>query len=658
MPIKVIPISGSDSRFIRLTVLLVALLSIPNLRAQAPGTPDSLNARVESAIFESVIAMALQPDGKLIIGGKFTAVLGTARSNIARLNADGSLDSSFNPNANNWIFCAAVQTDGKILIGGEFTTLEPGSASAPVTRNRIARLHPDGSIDTSFNPNANDRVMCLAVQPDGRILAGGNFTRFRPEGAVSETVRNRIARLHSDGTVDQTFDPNAGNFGVRCIMPQSDGKILIGGDFTELSPNGAATAVTTGSLARVFADGRLDTGFDPQVTGSVYSTATEPDGSVLVAGWFGRVQPNGAAEPINRNYMARLYPDGSLDPDFNPNPNAPVYALALQADGRMVVAGRFTSLQPNGAPASARRNYIARINHDGSLDSAFDPDSDMPVFAAGLQPDGKILLGGDFSRLKPNGATAITVRTRLARLNNNVAGQSLTVPESGRILWRRSGTSPEIQQAEFAVTTDGGVSWTPLGEARRIGGTSDWELGNVDLPSAGQLRATGRLAAGYHAGSSGLLAATVPFPSALQVWTQSWFGITSSTGDAAATSDPNGNGLPNLLEYALGGDPLAHITGLSILPRVTVDGSTGRAELSFSRYPERKGISLIIQSSSGLTGGWEDAAYSSDGNPFVPGAAGFEVIELHAGDQKRVTFRDRLPAGDLSRFLRLKVTAP
>jgi uncharacterized delta-60 repeat protein len=137
----------------------------------------------------AVRALALQPDGKLLIGGDFTTYNGTPRNLIARLNADGSLDASFNPGsgANFEVHALALQSDGKVLIGGTFTSYNG------TPRNRIARLNADGSLDASFNPGtgANSSVYALALQPDGKLLIGGAFT------AYAFTPRTRLARLHA-----------------------------------------------------------------------------------------------------------------------------------------------------------------------------------------------------------------------------------------------------------------------------------------------------------------------------------------------------------------------------------------------------------------------------------------------------------------------------
>src|SRR5438309_937817 len=145
----------------------------------------------------------------------------------AAVRGQSALDG-FDPNANGTVYVVVVQPDGKILIVGDFTTLSPNGGAA-VTRNRIARLNPDGTLDTAFDPSANNVIYAIALQADGKILIGGAFTTLSPNGGAAVT-RNRIARLNPDGTLDTAFDPNANNV-VRAIAVQADGKILVGGSF-------------------------------------------------------------------------------------------------------------------------------------------------------------------------------------------------------------------------------------------------------------------------------------------------------------------------------------------------------------------------------------------------------------------------------------------
>jgi uncharacterized delta-60 repeat protein len=245
------------------------------------GNGDGANNWVRSTV--------LQPDGKILIGGSFTAYNGTTRNSIARLNADGSLDASFNPGtgANDWVHSIALQPDGKILIGGKFT------AYNGTTRNRIARLNTDGSLDASFNPGtgADHWVNSIALQPDGKILIGGEFT------AYNGTTSNYIARLNTDGSLDASFNPRTGaDHWVNSIALQPDGKILIGGYFDTYN------GTTRNRIARLNTDGSLDASFNPGTGANdgVRSIALQPDGKILIGGLFTAYNGTG------RNRVARI----------------------------------------------------------------------------------------------------------------------------------------------------------------------------------------------------------------------------------------------------------------------------------------------------------------------------------------------------------------
>jgi uncharacterized delta-60 repeat protein len=173
-----------------------------------------------------VISIVQQSDGKILLGGDFISVSGTTRNGIARVHENGDLDTTFDLNAagvqgSAQIKSIAQQSDGKILLGGYFTSV------SGTTRNRIARVHENGDLDTTFDLNANGGADSITQQPDGKILLGGYFT------SVSGTTRNRIARVHENGDLDTTFDPNASGT-VSSVIQQSDGKILLGGHFTSV----------------------------------------------------------------------------------------------------------------------------------------------------------------------------------------------------------------------------------------------------------------------------------------------------------------------------------------------------------------------------------------------------------------------------------------
>ena len=257
---------------------------------------DSLHFNAEYvAPNNSVEAIAVQSDGKILIGGQFSTYAGTARQYVARLNSDGSLDTTFNSSsgANNSVYAIAVQSDGKILIGGDFT------AYAGKTRQRIARLNSNGSLDTTFNSSsgANGGVYAIAVQSDGKILIGGEFT------AYAGTTRQGIARLNSNGSLDTTFDSSSGvDYVVIAIAVQSDGKILIGGQFSTYA------GTTRQSVARLNSNGSLDTTFDSSsgANNAVVAIAVQSDGKILIGGWFT------AYAGVSVRYLAQIKSDGLI----------------------------------------------------------------------------------------------------------------------------------------------------------------------------------------------------------------------------------------------------------------------------------------------------------------------------------------------------------
>ena len=443
-------------------------------RLNANGTLDTT---FDPGASDVVYKVALQPDGRILVGGQFTTLggggTGTAvRNRIGRLLADGSLDADFNPGASNVVYALAVQPDGKILVGGDFTGL--GGGTGTTTRHRIGRLQPDGTLDATFNPGANDVVRTLLVQADGQILVGGFFTALG--GGTGTTLRSRIGRLEVDGAVDATFNPGT-NQGVHAMTEQPDGQILVAGAFTGL---GAGTGSTPRSrIGRLHRDGLLDVAFDPGANGRVLAMVVQPDGKVVVGGGFTTL--GGAATTV-RNRIGRLLPDGSVDTTFNPGANDDVNALALQPDGKILVGGEFTMLGGGGTGTTVR-NRIARLNPDGSLDTTFNPGADFGVIAMKLLADGKILVSGNFTTLG-GGGMGTTVRNRIGRLNANGSIDATFNPGANATVWA------------LALQPDGkvlvGGAFTTLG-----GG-----VGTTVRNRIGRLNPDGSLDAAFNPGAS------------------------------------------------------------------------------------------------------------------------------------------------------------
>ena len=269
----------------------------------ADGSVDDLFLNAMEGANGPVFCVALQGNGQILIAGSFTSVNGVARNRIARLNADGSLDGTFLnglSGLDDWVESMTIQPDGKILIGGFFTLVNG------VTRNLLARLNFDGSLDGGFLnglAGANNAVFSIARQSDGKILIGGAFT------VVNGDSRNSIARLNDDGSVDQGFlnGLSGANSGINALALQSDGRILIGGSFNLVN------GVTRNRLARLNSNGALDTSFLNGLVGAnnfVYTLGLQSDGRIIVGGAFTSI--NG----FFRNCIARLNGDGAVDDWF------------------------------------------------------------------------------------------------------------------------------------------------------------------------------------------------------------------------------------------------------------------------------------------------------------------------------------------------------
>ena len=391
-----------------------------------------------------VNAIAIQPDGYLVVGGEFTAFGGVTRQRIARLNIDGGIDPTFDPGqgADESVNAIALQPDGKILVSGAFTRMGIRN------RGHIARLTSAGLLDTSFNPGsgADNPVYALAVQQDGRVLLGGDFSTF------NGINRNGITRLTSSGVNDPDFQPGTGANGtVFALALLPDGRILVGGEFTTYNH------VSVPYLARLQTDGSVDPTFNviSPLNGTVRSIALQPDGAIVIGGSFTVV---GA---ISRPFVARLYEDGTLDPSFDSGlgPNSIVYSVTLQSDGRVLIGGEFTSV--NGLT----QNRIARLGANGALDTSIDFGTGADLFVATvvLQTDASIVIGGGFTHV--NGFP----RSYIARL---VGGEDIS-----------PGTIQLIQPSYSVLESATNITIT----IARVGGSLgqvEADLISVDIGSA------------------------------------------------------------------------------------------------------------------------------------------------------------------------------
>jgi uncharacterized delta-60 repeat protein len=196
-------------------------------RYTSTGFDDGLLATVSGGAAPHIQEIKIQPDGKILIAGSFTTVNGAARTGIARLNANGSIDGSFNPQANVDVNSITVLANEKILIGGNFT-----SVGGDASKQNFARLNPDGSLDSTFSVVLNGPIFGAKVQPDGRILVGGAMSH------VNGILMPRLARLNINGSLDASFNVGTGpDSTVWSIDQDSTGRVLFAGEFVRTNGN-------------------------------------------------------------------------------------------------------------------------------------------------------------------------------------------------------------------------------------------------------------------------------------------------------------------------------------------------------------------------------------------------------------------------------------
>jgi uncharacterized delta-60 repeat protein len=350
-----------------------------------------------------VRAGAMDPDGRTVIAGDFTSVDGIRRNGIARLKVDGSLDVTFDPGsaAYRQVETLAIQGDGKVLVGGGFTNF------SGVPRMGLARLNVDGSLDAGFLPRfrltnapAGGSVTRMVIDPDGRLLVGGYYNE------VNGTARRGIARLHPDGSLDETFEPNL--FVVSTVDPialQPDGRLLVN----------ATVRDGLNEIFRLTTNGTWDWFQVPFVTAVAYEIIALPSGKTIMGGYFGGLggggigiygfEVDGALDPAFNPARATFGAAGvgGIGRGIN--------AMALQSDGKLLVGGGFHSIGGTARVGIARLQEDGLP--DPSFTPSLDTDAVVTgVFA---QPGGGILIIGSFSnvnqqnryriaRLRPDGS--------------------------------------------------------------------------------------------------------------------------------------------------------------------------------------------------------------------------------------------------------------
>ena len=341
--------------------------------------------------------MVLQPNGKLLISGEPSKIENIRVEGVSRLDEMGAPDQSFTPpvmGTNDAVSAILLNGDGSIVIGGQFIN------ATAVAQHYLVGLEADGFFDPQdgwFKPTMLDHsVFCLSPDENGNMLVGGEFTDYGGSG------KNALVRLNANGELDSSFStPLPPASAVHSISVQADGKILIGGNFSISLDDFEAK-----HFVRLLPNGQLDTNYCAGIDDWVFATLALRDGGSLVGGVFKQLGDH------TQKYLAKLSPDGQVDTGFAPDLGLLgwVYSMAEQADGKLLIGGEFTSIDDDEDV-----NHLARLNPDGNVDKSFEqgPGANESVKVLCLHPDGKIMIGGEFTEY--NGEK----RRHIARLNSD-----------------------------------------------------------------------------------------------------------------------------------------------------------------------------------------------------------------------------------------------
>lgn len=381
------------------------------IRFNSDGTKDqTFNSNIGTGpTGGEVMDLRQQADGKIIIVGGFTSWNGTSLRGLVRLNTDGTRDTVFTTNngpgisPNTTAYCVGILSDGKMFIGGNFTTFNN------LQYQYLVQLNSDGTLNTTLFKSAvtaanNGSVSDMAVQADGKIIAVGDFTTW------NNIYSPRIIRLNSDGSRDDAFMVNIGTgpgSTVKTVTIQPDGKILVGGFFTNWNGTSAINRIT-----RLNSDGTRDTAFTTSVgtasnNGSVNTIALRSDNTILVGGSF--TTWNGTTG-VNRIVLLKAAGNRDTSVNFGGGANGEVVFIKVQSASRVLIGGYFTTW------AGVASNYFVRLS-DLTRDTAFMTNvgtaANWSVNTIAVQSDSKILIGGGFATW--NGAAV----NRIVRLNSD-----------------------------------------------------------------------------------------------------------------------------------------------------------------------------------------------------------------------------------------------
>lgn len=378
-------------------------------RFNTDGTID--NTFISPVMNNQAGKLLILSNGKILVGGIFTTVGGIEKKTLIRLNSNGSLDNSFlfsnGENTSIGLQSIVVAPNNKIIVAGKsYQSLSP----------YLYRLFEDGSRDQTFVSKANEEVSSLAILDNGKLLISGPFVKYQNEPRFS------MALLDNEGNLDQTFNVPVGAVASYfAVNVDANGRMYLYGNMRQVN------GTITNSIIRLTADGSLDPSF-PEGTGfagGIDVFSFQSDGKLIVAGTFN--QYNG----ISKNGMIRFNTDDSVDPNFTVNVagnSGLVYDIYPLSNGKIIIAGDFTSVD------GVSRNYLARLNADGTIDESFNVNNILTSYTRiKILQDGSILLfkNTSIAKYSPDLELVSNFKTPVFDSETTIAG--ITEAEDGKM---------------------------------------------------------------------------------------------------------------------------------------------------------------------------------------------------------------------------------
>ncbi len=364
-------------------LLIIIFISVHQITAQRIDT--DFKPRIKG--FPDVYDASLQSDGKLIIGGNIAMVENHHTSSVVRINQDGTLDSLFNPIITGLVLQTVSQEDGKIILGGRFDDFSGYLTSG------LIRLNPDGSVDESFiipGPvgNAiNKEISDIFIQEDGKIVVTG----IEWDNGIT---KYKVVRLNPDGSIDLNF--NIGDMKFDYITEPGPGLISAGnGEFYIFGNHTWYDTLNIPGIVKLKENGILNNAFNLHLGDSptIKTAEYQPDGKLLLGGGFYEV--NG----VLTNNLVRLNVNGSVDIDFVNNigtgTDSDVNSIAILDNGNILFGGNFNKFDGRFT------QRLFRLTKDGKYDSSFNGKVTPKFVNVGINDislyNSRIYIGGDFN---------------------------------------------------------------------------------------------------------------------------------------------------------------------------------------------------------------------------------------------------------------------